>query len=149
MIFLSRTRNNLILQDLLMQAHLKDKQDSENNIGAYIATLNLLKDSIAEFGHSDVEFASLFKTEKLLAPVNSELEEIDLLNDGHISEPEHGYIYKKKNLEKKEFFRPGQNHLVHTNVLQKIIAKTTKSDASEQIKQELIKQLSWWIEVRN
>lgn len=58
---------------LFIIAHLKDNQTSELCIGAYIATLNFLKDYIAEFDRSDVEFALVFENEKLLDPINIKL----------------------------------------------------------------------------
>lgn len=134
---------------LMIMAHLKDKQDSETSIGAYIVALKFLKDYIAKFGRSDVEFAPLFKTENLLALVDTKMEKIDLLNKCLFPEPELGYIYKRKNSEKKKLFRDRQKHLVHTSVFQKIFPKTAKSHAFEQIKEWLIKQLSWWTEVRH
>ena len=85
------------------------KQDNEISIGSYSAIVNFLKYCIAEFNRSNVEFAPLFKTEKLLVPVDTELEEIDLLNEGPVSEPEFRYIYKRKNSEKKEFFKARQS----------------------------------------
>lgn len=86
---------------LMVTAHLKDKHDSETSIGAYNAALSFLKDYITELRWSDVEFAPLFKTNNLLAPVDTSLEEIDLPNEGPISEPELWYMYKKKNFDKK------------------------------------------------
>lgn len=99
-----------------------------------------LKDWIAEFGRSDVEFASLFGTKKLLDLINIELDKIDLLSEGPITNPD--LQYKRKNSEKKELFRVAQKHLVYTSMLQKIIAKTVKSQASEQVKQDQATQLA-------
>lgn len=81
---------------LMVVAYLKDKQDS------------LLKDYITEFGRLDAEFAPLFKTDKILAPIDTSLKKIDLLDESRVSKPELGYIYKKKNSEKKHLFRARQ-----------------------------------------
>lgn len=135
--------------DLLMiAAHLKGKYDSETSIGAFTIALNFLKDYIVEFGRSNVEFDPIFRTDKLLAPIDTSLEEIDLLDEGPISEAKLGYIYKKKISKNKEFFRSVEKHLVHTDVLQKIISMSIKFEGFEQVKEQLIKQLKWWIKVR-
>ena len=72
---------------VVIVAYIKDKHDCELGIRAYNTSLNFLKHYIVEFGHSDIEFASLFKTDKLLTPINTELEEIDLLSEAPITDP--------------------------------------------------------------
>ena len=52
-------------------------------------------------------------------------------------------------MKKKELFIAVEKQLVHTSVFPKIITKIGMPDASEQIREQLIKQLKWWIEVRN
>lgn len=81
--------------------------------------------------------------------IDINLEDIVWLNEGPVLELDSGFIYKMKSLKNKEFFIMAQKHLVYTSVLKKISTKTAKSNASKQVKQELIKKLSWWTEVRN
>ncbi|CAI9261769.1 unnamed protein product [Lactuca saligna] len=76
-------------------ARLKDKETSKLNIGAYTSALNFLKDYIVEFGRSDVKFAPFFRTKKLLQQVNTELEEVDLLNGDLIIDLKLNYVYQK------------------------------------------------------
>lgn len=59
----------------MIVVHHKDNQDSDTRIVAYCTTLNFLKDYIAKFGRLDVEFVSLFKTEKLLVPIDTKFRE--------------------------------------------------------------------------
>ncbi|CAI9290341.1 unnamed protein product [Lactuca saligna] len=119
----------------MIAAHFKDKQDSQTSIGAYSVAFKFVKDYIVQIGRLDVEFSPLFNFEDRLTPFVTELEEIDLLKEGPISELVLGYIYKWKNSQNRKFFRARQKHLVHTSVLQKIIAKVAKPIASEQIKE--------------
>ncbi|CAH1453729.1 unnamed protein product [Lactuca virosa] len=123
---------NLICRD----RHIKDPTSSSLRS----IRMTILKPS-SEQKEKDVQFAPMFKTEKLLALVDTLLEEIDLLDEGLVSEPELAYIYMNKNSEKKEFFRAWQRHLVHTSVIEKIIAKILKSEGSKQVKEQLIKQI--------
>ena len=92
---------------------------------------------------SDVDFSPFFETEKLFAPINIKLEEVDLLIEGPMIAPELGYVYMKKNSNKKENFRVKQKHLVYTNMLQKFISKYAKSQASDEAKKKLFKKLTW------
>lgn len=80
----------------MIVAHLKDKQDSETSIGAFSVVQIFLKDYIAKFSISDVDFDPLLKNDKLLTPIDTSLEEIDLLNEGLILKPQIGYIYKRR-----------------------------------------------------
>lgn len=72
--------------------HLKDKKTSVIGIGAYNAAMNFLKVCVAEFSYSDVEFSPFFRTEMLLSPINIDIEEVDMLNEGPIIDPNLGYV---------------------------------------------------------
>lgn len=61
-------------------------------MGAFSAANIFLDDYIAEFGRSNVQFSSFFKTDKLHAPIVKLLEEIDLLDEGPVLESKLGYI---------------------------------------------------------
>lgn len=89
---------------LVIVAPLRYKQDSHVAIGAYSSALNFPKDYVAEFCIADIDFVSLFGTDKLHDPMNIELDEVDLLDEGPIKDPELGYILKRKSSRKKEFF---------------------------------------------
>lgn len=90
----------------------------------------------------------MFKMENLLPPLNTGLEGIEHLSVYPIRELELGYVYKRKDIDKKEFFQVRKKHLVHTQVLKKFISRYAKSQASEKIKKGFIEQATWWIEVR-
>lgn len=56
---------------------------------------------MAEIRRSDIEFAHLFKIEKILASVSTNLEKVDLLDEGPIKEHELKFVYLKKSEGKK------------------------------------------------
>lgn len=76
--------------------HLKSKQKSKVAIGAYASTLSFMKYYVVEFYRADAEFFSIFGTGKLFSSINIEWEEVELLNEGPIKDPELGYVFKKK-----------------------------------------------------
>lgn len=76
-----------------------------------------MKYYVVEFYRSDAKFFSIFGTGKLFASINIELEEVELLNEGPIKDPELGYVFKKKNSNKKDFFRARHKYLGHTTML--------------------------------
>lgn len=47
---------------LVIAAHLKERQTSQFSTRAYNSALNYLKDFVAEFGRSNIDFSHLFKT---------------------------------------------------------------------------------------
>ena len=102
---------------LVIAVHLRDHQTNESSIGAYNSTIIFLKDYIAKFFRSDVEVDHIFGTENQLAKITTELPKALILTEGPIEEPELDYIYLKKKLNQKEFFRVMDKHLVPTKIL--------------------------------
>ena len=111
--------------------------------------MNLLKDYVAEFCGSDIEFTHLIKTVNLLAKITYELPESQILAEGPIKEPDLGYVCLKKMTNRKEFFRVLDKHLVPSNILQNFIANAAKSDAPDPVKKKFVYHLKWYLEVRS
>lgn len=98
--FPSLNPNNI----LTIATRLKDRQSNESSIGAFNTSLSFLKDYVTEFCRTNVEFSHLFGTENLLAKICIEHPEAQILAECHIEEPEVGFVYLKKKINRKEFF---------------------------------------------
>lgn len=132
--FPSINPNNIIT----IASHFQSCQKDQLSIGAYNVATNFFKDYEVEFCISDIEFEHMFGTEIILAKITYELPEAQILAEGSIEETKFGYIYLKKKINQKEFFRALDKHLVPSKILQKFNANTTKSDAAEHMKNKFI-----------
>lgn len=90
---------------LVVAAHLKESQTLELSTRAFNPTINYLKDYVAKFGRSNVDFTHLFNTYTILASFSIEIEGVNLLDEGPMKELDQGFVYLKKSIGKKEFFR--------------------------------------------
>lgn len=115
---------------------------------AFTAANQLLKDYIDYFIRIDVELHYNFKIGAIHQYLNTSLEGIKDMHFGPTSESEFGYILSAKWIVQEGNFKIRQNRLVYTNVLEKMISQTPKSYAPDDVKQEFIQVLRWWIEVQ-
>lgn len=96
----------------------------------------------------DVELHYNFKIDAIYQSLNNSLEGIEEMHFGPTLDSEFGYVLSAKWIVQEEIFKIRQNRLVYTNVLEKMISQTPKSYALDDVKQEFIQVLRWWIEVR-
>lgn len=115
-------------------------------ITPYSVIMNFIKNYVAEFCQCDFNFTHVFGTEKILAKINYELPEAQVLVKRPIEEPNLGYVYLKKKTNKRDFFRVLEKHLVPSKILYKIIANATKSNAQEHVKNKFHNHLKWYLE---
>lgn len=97
--------------------HIKDRQTLEFSYEATNRLYIIWKKNVVEFGRSKIEFAHLFKTDKIITFIFVDLEGVYLLDESPIKEPELGYVYLKKSIWNKEFFRVWEKYLVPTTIL--------------------------------
>ena len=67
--------------------HFRERQTNHSSIGAYSASINFLKDHVAEFYRFEIAFSHLFGTENVLTKITYELSEAQILAEGPIEEP--------------------------------------------------------------
>ncbi|CAH1440287.1 unnamed protein product [Lactuca virosa] len=134
---------------LTIAKHFINRQSKSVLTDSAFTTANqLLKDYIDEFTRIDVELHYLFKIGVIHESPNTSLEGIEDMHFGPTSDFEFGYVLSAKWIVQEEIFEIRQNHMVHTNVLEKNISKTPKSYAPDDVKQEFVQVLRWWIEVQ-
>ena len=126
---------------LTITPHFQNLQTSQLIIGAYSASINLLKDYVVEFCRFDIELTHLFGTQKVLVKITCELPEAQILAAGPIEEPELGYVYLKKKTNIKYFLRVFDKNLIPSSILQKLITNVAKGDAPEHVKNKFINHL--------
>lgn len=81
-----------------------------------------------------MKFTHLFRTDKILVIVSTNLDGVDLLDEGPTKEPEVRFVYLKKRLGNKEFFIKRDKNLLSTSILQRFISKIDKATTSDEIK---------------
>ena len=130
-------------------AHLRSCQNDQMSIVAYTTVMNFLKDYVVEFCRSYFELVRLFGTKKLLGKIDYKLLEAKILLEGHVEEPELGYVYLQRKTNKKYFFRVLDINLVPSKIIQKFIANAAMSDAPKHVKNKFINRNQRYLEVRN
>lgn len=83
-------------------------------------------------------FSHLYKTDKILVFVSTNLNGVDLLDEDPIKEHELGFVYLKISIGKKELFRVQDKHLVPIMILHRFISKADKTKDFKEIKNEFV-----------